>query len=42
MASKKAKGIDASAKAREHYKDGNSCGDAVAKARFSLSEQKTA
>ena len=32
MARKKAKGIDALAKARKHYEDGNSCGDAIAKA----------
>ena len=30
-ASKKAKGIDALAEAREHYEDGNSCGDAIEK-----------
>lgn len=32
MANKKAKGIDALAKAREHYENGNSCGDPIAKA----------
>jgi hypothetical protein len=29
---KKVNRIDALAKAREHYKDGNSCGDTIAKA----------
>jgi hypothetical protein len=37
----KGKGIDALGKAREYYKDGNLCGDAIAKALESF-RKKTA